>query len=37
MYLENKKRKEEEAKLAKEPVIEVKDKFGRVMQKIIPG
>jgi hypothetical protein len=37
MYLEDKKRKDEEAKAAKEPVIEVKDKFGRVMQKIVPG
>jgi hypothetical protein len=37
MYLEDKKRKDEEAKMAKEPVIEVKDKFGRVMQKIVPG
>jgi hypothetical protein len=37
MYLEDKKKKEEEAKIAKEPIIEVKDKFGRVMEKIVAG
>ena len=37
LYQEDLKQKQDAEKLAKEPVIEVKDKFGRVMQKLVSG